>query len=95
MNINNKNSTTEWAGLQQNERYSHTSYMFVVEHHCKMSSEQFRAQGMMLALSSGSQIGQKQQRERGKEKAMQLELMHICYRLREPGDEVCACVCLQ
>ena len=44
----------------------------------------------MLSLSSGSQIGQKQQRERGEEKAMQFDLMHICYRLREPGNEVCA-----
>ena len=53
------------------------------------------AQGIMLSLSSGSQIGRKQQRERGKEKVMQFELIHICYHHREPGNEVCACVCLQ
>ena len=60
-----------------------TCLSVLLEHGSKMWSEQFWAQGIMLSLSSGSQIGRKQQRERGEEKAMQFDLMHICYHLRE------------
>ena len=63
----------------------------VVEHCCKCDG----AQDVMLTLISGSQIGQSDKGREAKRKLCNLLLTHICYHLREPGDEVCACVCLQ
>ena len=50
--------------------YLHVTCLSVLlEHGSKLSGEQFWAQNVMLALSSGSYIGRKQQRERGEEKS--------------------------
>ena len=53
---------------------------------------------MMLAVSLVLGFSDRMKCDKGrgaKGKLCNLLLIHICYHLREPGDEVCACVCLQ